>query len=143
MIAYIEHLKEFEKSRGFLELRSKFSMISGFKVNIQILIVFHMVIMNNLDAEKFLNTIYNNSKREKTRYKSFQIIADSVYRKLQNTNKRRNYWVNEYMWQILLSYKKRTKWWCMQQHELIFKTVCWKKEVRHKRAHYFAYQMQN
>lgn len=38
--------------------------------------------------------------------------------------------------------KKRTKWWFMQ-HELIFKLVCWKKEVRHKGAHYFTYQMQN
>lgn len=85
MIVYIEHLKEFEKGRGFLELRSKFSMISGFS---QYSNVNSILYGNNgyLDVEIFLNAIYNSSKREMTRYKSFQICADSVCRKVQNTN---------------------------------------------------------
>lgn len=87
MIVYIEHFKEFEKGRGFLELRVSlaWSQIQSQYSNINSILYGNN---GHLDVEIFLNTIYNSSKREMTRYKSFQICADSVCRKLQNTNKK-------------------------------------------------------
>lgn len=74
------------KTHNLLELKGKFSKVTGYKVNI---LVYYVPAKSNQNLKlKRNNIIYNNTKNlEVLRCKSNKICVRSVYERLQNADK--------------------------------------------------------